>query len=36
MGGATDAVTHPYKDEAPPNIGPQPYKDEVKPHSKWR
>ena len=36
MGGATDAVTHPYKDNPPPDIGEQPYKDDPKPHSKWR
>jgi hypothetical protein len=25
MGGATDAVTHPYKDNEPPKIGTTPY-----------
>ncbi len=24
-GGMSDAVLHPYKDNAPPNIGAQPY-----------
>ena len=36
MGGATDAVAHPYKDNPPPDIGEQPFKDDPKPHSKWR
>ncbi len=30
MGSATDAITHPYKDNSPPNIGTQPYKGDTK------
>jgi hypothetical protein len=36
MGGATDAVTHPYKDNQPPKIGPQPYTDKPEMNKKWR
>ena len=36
MGGATDAVTHHFKDDKPPEIGPQPYKDKPEMNRKWR
>ena len=36
MGGATEAVTHPYKDKQPPKIWPQPYKDKPELNRKWR
>tara|TARA_B100000029_G_scaffold429161_1_gene439409 strand:+ start:82 stop:237 length:156 start_codon:yes stop_codon:yes gene_type:complete len=36
MGSATNAVTHPFKNNEPPKIGEQPYKDKPKMNRKWR
>lgn len=30
MGGATDAVSHPYKNDPPPDIGTMPYSNTPK------
>ena len=31
-----DALLDPYKDNLPPKIGPQPYKDKPEMNRKWR